>query len=52
MWQCTYSRTHSGFCEQEKSRGREVCYYHSKVVDGLIEADEAAAILDTPTISL
>jgi len=51
MWQCEYRKTHSGFCEQEQATGRDVCYYHAKVVDGLIEADEAAAILDTPTIS-
>ena len=52
MWQCEYSKTYSGFCEQEKTAGRSQCYYHAKVVDDLITADEAAAILDTPTISL
>ena len=50
-WNCTYTRTISGSCDQQKSRGREQCYYHVKVVDKLIEADEESALREMPTIS-
>lgn len=58
---CDYTKTVSGKCEQrpvaERFRHSESvlykspCYYHDKVAAGLIEADEAAALTDLPTIS-
>jgi len=51
VWQCEYTRTVRGDCEQQKARGDRYCYYHQKVTNGLIEADETASLYDMPTIS-
>jgi hypothetical protein len=52
-WKCTYTRTYNGHCEQARARNNDTyCHYHQKVVDGLIEVDEQAAIRDLPAISI
>jgi len=49
-WACTYTKTHSGFCEQQKAVGSSNCYYHEKVEAGLIQTDEERVINDMPSI--
>lgn len=48
---CTYSKTVSGKCPQYVFDS-ETCYYHTKVVSGLIETDERRVLMDSPTIIL
>lgn len=47
---CEYTKTVAGHCNQQALRNNDVCYYHNKVREGLIETDEMAAIYDLPTI--
>lgn len=51
-WNCTYSKTVSGNCDQAKTCSSDYCYYHDKVVEGHIEADEENALRDMPAIVL
>lgn len=47
---CAYTKTLAGHCSIESMRSSDYCYYHQKVVDGLIETDEQNAVLDLPTL--
>lgn len=47
---CIYSKTVSGLCPQPRTRESAFCYYHYKVVKGLIETDEKMALLELPTM--
>lgn len=51
-WNCKYSKTISGHCEQQRTRGSDYCYYHDKVITKLIEADEENALREMPTITV
>jgi hypothetical protein len=52
VWRCTYDKTYNGTCDQQRQVGKETCYYHTKVVAGLIEVDEDNVMLEMPAISL
>lgn len=47
---CIYDKTISGICPQHRTRNSAFCFYHAKVVKGLIETDEKMALLELPTI--
>lgn len=52
-WNCEYTKTLSGTCDQQKSPGGKYCFYHTKVDKGYItDVDEQAVIRDMPTIKL
>lgn len=36
---CTFSKTYTGTCDQRSVDSSEYCYYHNKVISGLIESD-------------
>lgn len=40
---CKYTRTYTGYCEQMAQKHFDCCYYHGKVVVGLIEPDPLLA---------
>lgn len=47
---CTYDKTVLGDCPQPILRsGDDLCYYHKKVVAGLIETAEDEVMRDMPT---
>ncbi|MCA1799871.1 MAG: hypothetical protein LC650_01070 [Actinobacteria bacterium] len=50
-WQCTYTKTLRGVCDQQKSLGAEYCFYHEKVMAKLVtDVDEESVIKNMPTI--
>lgn len=51
-WQCTYTKTYNGACDQPQERGSDKCYYHNKVANGLIDTDEQTVMREMPTIAL
>lgn len=40
---CKHTRTYTGYCEQMSEKHSDYCYYHGKVVMGLIEPDPLLA---------
>lgn len=58
MQYCDYTRTISGKCSQppvsaafRHTPDRTACYYHDRVLAGVIETDEAQSLLDMPVIA-
>lgn len=49
-WKCEYTRTISGKCEQQREKGQDTCYYHTRVREGLVDADEVQSLKDSSTI--
>jgi hypothetical protein len=47
---CNYDKTISGSCPQQVLRGT-YCYYHTKVTDGIIDADEHLSLMESQTIA-
>lgn len=46
---CIYDKTVMGNCPQQALPGNTVCYYHDKVLAGLIETAEDEVMRDMPT---
>ena len=51
-WQCEYTKTYTGLCEQQKESGKSVCYFHAKVLEGLLESDPNSVMMEMATITL
>lgn len=49
---CGYNKTYNGKCEQSVASGNKFCYYHKKVIAGLIESDPVLSMRQSQTISL
>lgn len=45
---CSYDETVMGNCPQQATNNSEYCYYHVKVVAGLIETAEDEVLRDMP----
>lgn len=50
-WRCNYHKTVNGFCDQQRERGEQYCYYHTRVIAGFIETDESRVMRGMQTLS-
>lgn len=48
---CSYNKTYNGKCEQSAYLGEEHCYYHKKVIAGLIDSDAVLSLRRSQTIA-
>jgi hypothetical protein len=47
---CKFTKTYNGRCEQSAGAGKDYCYYHSKVLAGIIESDPILSLRQSQTI--
>jgi hypothetical protein len=48
---CKFTKTYNGRCEQTVMFGKDYCYYHSKVLAGIIDSDPLLSLRQSQTIT-
>lgn len=48
---CQYTKTYNGRCEQSTTSGNDYCYYHRKVMAGIIDSDPLLSLRQSQTIT-
>lgn len=48
---CQFTKTYNGRCEQDAEHLSDYCYYHKKVLAGMIESDPLLSLRQSQTIA-